>query len=43
MVRAFSRRNEPTAEVHMDLIYLALSAGLVLLSWGLIVACERLA
>jgi len=26
----------------MDLVYLGLSAGLFALSWGLIVACERL-
>jgi len=26
----------------MDLVYLALSAGLFALSWALIVACERL-
>jgi len=32
-----------TMEVQMDLVYLGLSAGLFLLSWGLIVACERLA
>ena len=29
-------------EVQMDLVYLALSAALFALSWGLIVACERL-
>jgi hypothetical protein len=28
--------------VQMDIVYLGLSAGLFALSWGLIVACERL-
>jgi len=34
---------EPKWRSKMDFVYLALSAGLFALSWGLIVACERLA
>jgi hypothetical protein len=36
------RATEPGTEARMDFLYLGLTAVLFALSWGLIVACERL-